>query len=103
METCGEEHGRICEKVNDLEKLWDYAEARLPKYVFVWAVFVCLLGFSAMAGWIGYVQGVSAQEMSEMTSKFEKKTEKLTEVMIEMNLELAKLNIYLREVRGEKH
>jgi len=100
MQTCGEEHGRLCEKVNDLEKLWNYAGARLPKYVFVWAVFMCLLGFSALAGWIGYVQGVSAQERSTIVTKYDKRIEKLSDLMANMNVELAKLNVYLRE--GEK-
>ncbi|MBU2249227.1 MAG: hypothetical protein KKD77_20940 [Gammaproteobacteria bacterium] len=101
-QTCGEEHGRVCGQLRELENLWPYLKDKLPRYVFVWAVIACTFAFGALSGWIGYVQGVSADERRIITTKYDARFDKLTESINLLNLEIVKLTYTLKGAGNER-
>ena len=95
MTTCGTEHGRLCEKVDELRSIWPCLKEKLPIYVFKWAVIICFCGFSALAGWIGYVQGVSAAERKDIVVEYRNKNDKLVDAINSLKIEIVSLRTTL--------
>ena len=95
METCGVEHGKLCEKVRDLDNVWAHLKDKLPIYVFKYAAVICFCGFSALAGWIGYVQGVSAAERKDIVVEYRNKNDKLVDAINSLKIEIVSLRTTL--------